>query len=191
MSSSDKIPARWEKLDEHSIATTRIFDLRSIRYRHPVRRTERDFYVIQAPAWVNVLALTPDHQLVLVNQFRFGIDRHSLEIPGGIVDAGEDPLAAGIRELAEETGFVGKNARVLGCVHPNPAILSNTCHLVLIEETVRSASLGWDADEEIEVLTEPVDQVYDWAREGRITHSLVLSALLHFAPVWRKLRGNS
>ena len=63
--------------------------------------------------WVNIIALTPDQHIVLVRQFRFGINAFSLEIPGGMIDAGEDPIVAGLRELREETGFVGGSARVL------------------------------------------------------------------------------
>lgn len=189
MSSPNASPSRWSKLDEKIIYPTRIFDLRSALYRHPVRQTERDFYVVHSPDWVNVIALTADGQLVLVNQFRFGVDSFSLEIPGGVIDLGEDPLDAGLRELREETGYVGTNARIIGSVHPNPAIQSNRCHLVLVENVVRSAELDWDADEEIEVRTAPVDEVYAWAQSGKITHSLVLDALLFFAPIWAERKA--
>lgn len=122
---SQGTPSRWQKLGESVISATRIFDLRTARYRHPVRNRERDFYVVHSRDWVNVLAVTTDKQLVLVNQFRFGIDDFSLEIPGGVIEPGEDPVKAGLRELEEETGYVGGNARLLASVHPNPAIMSN------------------------------------------------------------------
>lgn len=187
MSSSNMPPSRWQKLGEKILTTTRIFDLRSATFRHPVRRTEKEFYVIHSPDWVNVLALTSHHQLVLVNQFRFGIDAFSLEIPGGVMDLGETPIEAAVRELREETGYVGAHAKILGSVCPNPAIQSNRCHLVLVENAQQSAALDWDPDEEIEVLTAPVDQVFEWARSGKITHSLVLDALLFFVPRWAEL----
>jgi len=189
MNESKSGPARWEKLGEKGIASTRVFDLRSTRYRHPVRATERDFVVIRPPDWVNILALTPDHHLVLVNQFRFGIDAFSLEIPGGMMEPGEDPVATARRELREETGFAGASARLLGSVHPNPAIQSNRCHFVLVEHAVASSEQEWDTDEEIEVTTLPVDEVLALARAGGITHGLVLDALFYFEPLWRKLKG--
>ena len=189
MSSPNASPSRWQKLDEKVVHQTRIFDLRSAIYRHPVRGSERDFFVVHSPDWVNVIALTPNHEIVLVNQFRFGVDTFSLEIPGGVIDLGEPPLDAGLRELREETGYSGTNARIIGSVHPNPAIQSNKCHLVLVENAVRTSALDWDPDEEIEVLTAPVDQVYAWAQEGKITHSLVLDALLFFAPRWAELKA--
>ena len=104
------------------------------------------------------------------------------------MDIGEDPLAAGLRELREETGFVGQNARIIGRVHSNPAILSNACHFVFVEQVARSAELEWDTDEEIEVITMPVDDVLAMAQSGKITHSLVLDALFYFWPIWLELK---
>ena len=180
-------PARWEKLADTTLAKTRVFDLHRTRYRHPGRKTEGDFIIAHPPDWVNVLALTPDHRLVLVRQFRFGIDDFSLEIPGGVMGRDEDPVVAGLRELREETGFAGAG-RLLGSVHPNPAIQSNRCHFVFVEQAVASAPLEWDADEEIEITLVPVEEVLALARSGGITHGLVLDALFYFEPYWRKLK---
>lgn len=182
-------PVRWVKTGQSLHAACQLFDVLHARYRHPRRGRERDFVVMETPDWVNVIALTPDHRLVLVRQFRFGIDDFSLEIPGGVMEPGEDPLAAAQRELREETGYTGRGARRLGGVHPDPAIMNNVCHLVLVEDVERTSELEWDHDEEIEVLTAPVDEVFAWARAGRITHALVLDALLLFAPEWERRRG--
>jgi ADP-ribose pyrophosphatase len=178
-------PSRWEKFGQASLAKTRIFDVVGQRYRHPVRQTERDFVVIQSPDWVNVLALTVEGRLVLVRQFRFGVADFSLEIPGGVMDPGEDPIAAGLRELREETGYGGAHARLLGSVHPNPAIQSNRCHFVLVDGVETGHALEWDVDEEIEIVTAPVEEVLALARNGGITHALVLNALFLFEPWWR------
>lgn len=185
MSESQHTPARWEKLGHTTLARTVVFELQNVRYRHPVRGSEKDFIVVRAPDWVNVLAVTPGGEFVLVRQFRFGVDAFSLEIPGGVMEAGEDPVAAGLRELREETGCTGKNARLLGSIHPNPAIQSNRCHIVLVEDAVRTAELEWDEHEEIEVTVQPVDDVFALARNGGITHGLVLNALFLFEPLWR------
>ena len=182
-------PQRWKRVRSEPHAVTRIFEVIRAIYHHPRREQEQDFFVINAPDWVNVIALTPDHQVVLVRQFRYGINDFSLEIPGGIIDAGEDPVAAGLRELREESGYVGEGARLLGTVHPNPAMQSNRCHLVLVENARASAELEWDADEEFEILTRPVDEVYALARNGGITHAMVLDALLLLAPHWEKVRA--
>ncbi|MBL9216660.1 MAG: NUDIX hydrolase [Opitutaceae bacterium] len=184
-------PHRWQRLRTVPHASTRIFDVTRAVYRHPRRDREQDFFVIAAPDWVNVIALTPQRHLVLVRQFRYGIDAFSLEVPGGVIDGGEDPVAAGQRELREESGYTGGPARLLGSVHPNPAIQNNRCHLVLVENAVPAAELDWDPDEEFEILTRPVDEVYAMAARGEITHALVLDALLLFLPHWQRLKGGT
>lgn len=181
-------PPRWRKLGARTVARTRIFEVQSVDFQHPHRAQPQDFFVLSAPDWVNVLALTPAGHLVLVRQFRYGTDDFSLEIPGGVMDAGEDAITAGLRELQEETGYTGTRARVLGTVHPNPAMQSNRCHLVLVEDAHRTETPDWDPDEELEILTRPVDQVYDLAYRGGITHAMVLDALLLFTPVWASLK---
>jgi 8-oxo-dGTP pyrophosphatase MutT (NUDIX family) len=179
--------SRWEKGGGKTIARTRVFDVRATRYTHPVRKTARDFYTINTYDWVNVIALTPGRRLVLVRQFRFGIDDFSIEIPGGVINPGEtDLIAAGLRELREETGYEGRDARLLGSIRPNPAIMTNRCHIVLVEQCRKTGTPEWDADEEIEILLSPVDKVYEWVLTGKITHALVLDALLLFAPHWKK-----
>lgn len=185
----ENTPSRWERLSSRTLAKTRIFDLDEVKFRHPVRETERDFVVINPPDWVNVIALTPDHQIVLVKQFRYGLDDFTLEIPGGMIDQGEDYLVAGVRELREETGFEGGDARLLGSVDPNPAIQSNRSHLIMVTDAKPTAAIAWDPDEEIEVSLRPVDEVLKLARNGGITHSLVLNALFMFEPWWRELKS--
>jgi len=179
-------PQRWLKLRSEPLATTRIFDVTREFYRHPQREREQDFFVINAPDWVNVVALTPDRRLVLVRQFRYGTNDFSVEIPGGIIDPGEDCITAACRELREETGYVGGPVRLLGSVHPNPAMQNNRCHLVFVENAQPAAALEWDPDEECEILVLPVNDVYQ-AYRGAITHAMVLDALLLFTPHWAEL----
>ena len=105
-------PKRWLRLRSEPHSTTRIFDVSRTIYRHPDRDKDQDFFVINAPDWVNVIALTPDHQLVLVKQFRYGIDNFSVEIRGGVIESAEKIAVAmrAVRELREETGYVGESA---------------------------------------------------------------------------------
>lgn len=190
MNSSSGEPARWQKLSSEVRFKTRIFEVTAARFRHGPRGTTREFSVINAADWVNVVAVTVDGKLVLVRQFRYGINDLSLEIPGGVMEPGEDPVSAGCRELEEETGFTGRG-RLLGSVHPNPAIQSNRCHFVVVEDARQTHPLGWDEDEELQLVTMPVDDVYTLARQGGITHSLVLDALFLFQPHWEKRRSSN
>lgn len=186
--SSDRLP-HWEELGSDKIADCRIFDILSKRFRHPERKTEGDFYVIRSRDWVNILPITPNYEMILVNQYRFGVKRTSWEIPGGVMDPGEDPLEAGMRELREETGYTSSKARHLGAVRPNPAIQSNTCHVVLAERCQLTQPTAWDEHEQIVTKVVPIEAVYDMAAKGEIFHSLVLSALLLFQPEWQKIQA--
>jgi ADP-ribose pyrophosphatase YjhB (NUDIX family) len=111
---------------------------------------EHDFYVLDSVNWVNVIAVTPDQQLVMVEQYRHGSNTVELEIPGGMMDAGEtDPVATAVRELREETGYAGENARLLGKIHSNPAILSNVTYTVLIENCRLQHGVEFDSGEDL------------------------------------------
>lgn len=176
--------SHWKRLSEEKLVGCAVFDLYSRRYRHPKRGTEGDFYVLQTRDWVNVLALTPDWQVVMVRQFRFGLEGTSWEIPGGIMEAGEDPLVAGMRELREETGYVPRRSRMLGEISPNPAIMDNRCFFAVAEGCALEAEQEWDEHEEMEVKLFPIDEVYAMAHRGEIVHSLVVNALFRFYPEW-------
>src|ERR1700690_853061 len=117
----------WKIVGSTPIGDFRIFKLRSDVKLSPRTGREHDFYVLDSVHWVNVIAVTPDEKLVMIEQFRHGSNTVELEIPGGMMDPGEiDPAATAVRELREETGYEGENARLLGRIHANPAILTNT-----------------------------------------------------------------
>jgi 8-oxo-dGTP pyrophosphatase MutT (NUDIX family) len=149
---------------------------------------EKDFYKFHFPAWVNIVALTEKRELILIRQYRFGTDRIELEVPGGAVNEGEDPLAAGLRELLEETGYSGENGRIIGKVCPNPAIQNNFCYTVLVEDVRKVAEPDQDDMEDIEVLTVPQDDVQTLVDDGAIGHGLVLNALMFFVLEKRRSR---
>src|SRR6056300_1563597 len=135
------LPSSWDLQGEKLHANCRIFEVRERRFKRRSDGVEGDFYVLDTNDWVNVLAITPEQKIVLVRQFRFGSRENSLEPPGGVVEKGEDPIIAGIRELEEETGYVGENPELLGSVRPNAAILSNRCHVVIVRNARKTAEL--------------------------------------------------
>jgi 8-oxo-dGTP pyrophosphatase MutT (NUDIX family) len=179
-------PSHWEVVSEKQIADCKIFNIYEERCRHPIDGREGDFYSIASRDWVNTVAITPAREIILVRQYRFAVRELSWEIPGGIIDPGESPLEAGLRELQEETGYVGENARLLAHCSPNPAILRNRCYFAYVENVRLIAKLNLDPNEEIEVCAVPVDEALEWALDFRICHTLTINALFYL----QKLKGN-
>jgi len=170
----------WKRLGGRPVADCRVFSVRAERAAHPVSGHERDFYVLDAPDWVNVIALTAGGEIVLVEQYRHGTESVTLELPGGTVDPGEEPLAAGLRELAEETGHGGGRAEILGWCEPNPAMQSNRCWFVLVEGVREVGPPAPDEGEHLAVRLEPAGRVPQLLADGAIRHALVLAAFQRY-----------
>lgn len=132
---------------------------------------------IRTSDWVNCVPITTDGQVVLVRQHRWGIDQVTLEVPGGAVDPGEDAAEAGIREVLEETGYGDAEVVPLGWVWANPAIQTNRTSFFLLRGVRRVAEPDPDPNEDIEVVTVPMEQVVRLVRDGTIRHSLAVAAL--------------
>ncbi len=169
----------WKELDRQVLVSTRIFTLESRRSRSEATGVETDLLVLDTPDWVNVLPITPEGNLVLIRQYRAGNGGITLEIPGGACDPGEDPAAAGARELLEETGYEAESITVLGSVQPNPAFMNNRCTTVLAKNVRRTGRQDPDEDEEIETLEVPLVDFAGLLRDGRIDHALVWCAYVH------------
>ncbi|HTG45068.1 MAG TPA: NUDIX hydrolase [Verrucomicrobiae bacterium] len=172
----------WTKSHEKALGDFRIFRLRSDAKISPRTGTTHDFFVIDCVNWVNVIALTPDHQIVMVEQYRHGSNTVELEIPGGMMDPTDaSPEETAVRELGEETGYEGENARIIGRVFPNPAIMSNICYTVLIENCRLVHPISLDSGEDVLTLLLPAQQLPKLVASGKIQHSLVVAALYQFA----------
>ena len=176
----------WQKVGSKPVGDFRIFTIRSDEVISPRTQQTQDVYVIDCVNWVNVIALTPERNLVMIEQYRHGSNTIELEIPGGMMDPEDaSPVAAGLRELREETGYEGENPRLLGQILPNPAIMSNVCYTVLVENCRCVHPLQFDHGEDLVTRLVPVSELPGLVAVGKIQHSLVVVALYYF-DLWQR-----
>lgn len=176
----DETPRRWPHVGSERLASCAVFEVSRVMTRSPRTGRVHPFYCIDADPWVNVVALTPEDELVMVRQYRHGARDVTLEIPGGMVDPGEAPAEAGVRELREETGYCGADPIPLGVVNPNPALFTNSVHTFLIRDAVRVGDIQNEGHEETVVELLPRRHLHDRIRRGDVAHALVMAALHWF-----------
>jgi len=136
------------------------------------------YYVLEYPDWVEIVALDADNNVLLVRQYRHGLGDISTELPAGGMDPGEtDPVAAGGRELLEETGCAG-TLSLVGESRPNAGTHTNRTHIVLARDVVRVAAPKDDPGERIETLWVSAAEALRMALAGELTVGMQTSALL-------------
>lgn len=170
----------WKRISKESVFKTRIFDLNMEKSECVRTGAVQDFYYIQCVDWVNVIALTPDSSIVMIRQFRHGSGNLEIEVPGGGIDRRDvDPIAAGARELLEETGYRGENGRIIGKVCPNPALQNNLCFTVMFDNCIKISQPELEDTEVIETELVSIQELDKLFTGGHIRHGLVLNAI-HF-----------
>jgi len=174
------IPRPWKVITSTRDASYRVFSIRTDRARSPRTGKEHDFFILESSSWVNVIPLTPEDEVIMVRQYRHGIQGVTLEIPGGLVEDSDSPEEAAGRELYEETGYRASGMIPLGSVHTNPAIQNNECYTFLARDVFLGGGQSQDEKEDIEVVHRPLSEIPNLIRNGEITHSLVLAAFYRF-----------
>jgi 8-oxo-dGTP pyrophosphatase MutT (NUDIX family) len=167
----------WKLLGSRILGRFPIFTVRADRSVSPSTGYEKEWTILEASDWVNVIPVTPEGRILLIRQFRPGTRELTIEIPGGAVDPEDrDTEAAARRELREETGCEADRFELLGTVTPNPATQTNRCHTYLASGARHLAEQSLDPGEEIEVFEADPNDVREMLLDGRITHALVVAA---------------
>ena len=154
-------PFPWIRVDKCELANGNLLDATTFQFR----------------AWANIVALTKDNQVVLVKQYRHGIAEALLEFPGGVVEAGEEPLVGAERELVEETGYKAARFIPIGKIYPNPALQINSLYCFLALDAEKMAEQNLDPGEDIEVHLIPFDELVETAKRGEYPHALMTAVL--------------
>jgi 8-oxo-dGTP pyrophosphatase MutT (NUDIX family) len=168
----------WTRLDSRYVVRDDWLTLRADTYRLPDECEIAPYYIIEYRDWVNAVALTQNQEIVLVRQFRPGLGRTILEIPGGTTEPGESSmLEAAQRELLEETGYAGTDWIATGAIAPNPASHTNMMHCFLARDVERVCEPDPDDSEHLEVVLMPLDEFVTLAKRGELLQAVQLSSL--------------
>ncbi|PLX40483.1 MAG: NUDIX hydrolase [Deltaproteobacteria bacterium] len=178
----------WKKLSSDIVAKTPLFTMKRERVVNPRNDHEFDAYVMDLCDWVNVIAITPKREMIFVRQYRHGISRDTLEIPGGVVDPGEKAGTAAVRELLEETGYSSERVHHIGTVDAQPAIQNNALHTYLVLDAELTAELAQDHGEDLKVELHPLDSLDQLVLSGEISHSMMLTAF-HWLTLYSRKNG--
>lgn len=169
--------SRWKTLKSTVLFQSPYVRLRSDECELPDKRVMPKYYVFDFPDWVNVVALTPDNQIILVEQYRHAAGEDFLEVPGGSTDhKGEDPRQAAARELLEETGYQPEEMIDCGAHFPNPALQSNRMHTFVALNCRKVAEPHLDPFEDLQVRLMPLTEAYKKWIDGELTHSIIAAS---------------
>jgi len=149
----------------------------------PDGRSVPEYYILEYPNWINVIAITDDGRMVMERQYRHAVGKTAYEIPCGVIEKGEEPLEAAKRELMEETGFGGGEWSLLMSGAPNPGSNSNYCFSFLATGVKKIGEQKLDSTEDISVYLMEKEYVRELLEKGDIIQ------ILHAAPLWKYFSG--
>ena len=170
----------WKVLESEYLVRRPWLTARRDRLELPDGRIIPEYYVLEYPDWVNVIAITKDGQFVMERQYRHAARKISLELPCGVMEEGETPLEAAQRELLEETGFGGGQWKKLMELSPNPSAMSNTTHCFLAIGVEKIAEQHLDETEKVSVLFMTKEEVKRMLNENQICQALMVAPLYKY-----------
>lgn len=170
---------KWEIISSEYILESKWINVRKDKVRMPKGVELDDFYILEYPDWINVIAITEEGDFVLERQYRHGTQTVEYEICAGVIEKGEEPLTAAQRELYEETGFGGGEWCLYCVTAPNPAAMTNRNYTFLAKGVKQISSQHLERTEDIDVIVVSREEVKQILKEGKMMQGIMQ------APLWR------
>ena len=170
---------KWKVIESQRIFEQPWLTVRKDVCDLPNGNQHASYYILEYPNWVSAFALTEDNKVLMVKQYRHGLEVISTELPGGVIDKGESETTAIARELKEETGYVFDSFELLGKISPNPATSNNYMHMFLARGGKKVAEQSLDETEDVEVLTYTIEEVKQLLKEHKIVQSLHVTCIFY------------
>jgi 8-oxo-dGTP pyrophosphatase MutT (NUDIX family) len=169
----------WKVLESEYLHKEPWLTVRKDKCETPGGKIVPAFYVNEYPEWVNALPLTEDNKVIMVRQYRHGVRRVDIELPGGVAEEGETPEEACRRELMEETGYEFAKFEYLGKISANPSTTDNYMHMFLATGGKKVAEQELDETEEVEVEIITLDELKSLVRQNKIIQSLHVNCIMY------------
>jgi 8-oxo-dGTP pyrophosphatase MutT (NUDIX family) len=182
MSDHDELPddpGIWKVLSREYLAREPWYTVRVDRVQLPSGHVIPKYWINEYPPWVNVVALTDRDEVVLIRQYRHGIEKVSYELPAGTTDPHDKSLEeAARRELLEETGYGGGRWSLLATLSANPALQNNLTYTFLVEGATALGSAAPESSEDIRIHLTPLADVQRLIDTGGFVQALHVAPLL-------------
>ena len=170
---------KWTLLDSEYIIQRPWATLRVDKLQLPDGRIKEEYYVLEYPTWVNMVAFTEDDQILFVRQYRHGAGEVLVELPAGVVDEAEKPEDAARRELLEETGYAFTSMEYVCKLYANPATSGNRTYTYVLKGGKKVQEQDLDDSEDIEVLRMSIEEARQFLFDNKIGQALHSSALFY------------
>ena len=170
---------KWKVLESTYLHKEPWLTIRKDKCQLPNGNIVPAFYVNEYPDWVNAFALTKEGKVIMVRQYRHGINSIETELPGGVVEDGETWQEGVKRETLEETGYTFDKVEYLGKISANPSTTNNFMHMFLATGGEKVADQDLDDSEEVEVLLMTIDEVKELVKENKIMQSLHVNCIMY------------
>lgn len=162
----------YEILSSEYINKHIYFTARKDSYVLPDGKIVDPYFVVELPTSVVAMAITENNEVLMVKQYRHPVQEELLELPGGFIDPGEQPMQSVERELMEETGYRFDSFQYLGSTAANPGVLNNVTHLFIALGGKKVSEQQLDHNEAIDVLLKPLEEVRNLLRHSEIKQSM-------------------